>query len=426
MSLAARLRAARLAYVAVVLLATLTGLRPEWSLAYAASHLGRMFDPGMGWRDAVDGLRNVALFAGMGAVWVVTAASFASGITIVRATAAGFALSMLVETAQLFSPVRIASMMDVGTNTFGAALGAWIVVAAIGAVRARKGAKSYLGVPAFALVVPAVLAAMTEAVTPLFKSEVQYTFGGPPARRFALAWAAAFPLRFSEIPFTDVLLFAPAGFLLVMLSGEREGGTERWARIGAAAAAAVAAVGIGHGVLGVAIRWEAIATDTLSIASGAWTARRWLGGFTRAYRGPGRARAAYAFYALWLVAWSWRPFIPSTSLHEILDEFTASHLIPLQALSSRVDAFSAFHVAQQFLLYLPLGCLLAVWPLRQRGPWSNLWPAIWLTLALELGHALIAARFLDVTNALIAISALGIGWVVIRRLGFATYGEAVS
>src|ERR1019366_4522192 len=265
MSLAARLRTARVLYVAVVLLATLTDLRAEWSWAYAASHLGRMFDPGMGWRDAVDGLRNVALFAGLGAVWVVTAASFSSGGEIVRATAVGFALSLLVETAQLFSPDRIASMMDVGTNTFGAAFGAWIVVLAIGAVRARKGAKSYLGVP---------------AVTPLFKSEVQYTFGGPPARRFAQAWAAAFPLQFSEIPFTDVLLFAPAGFLMVMLAGEREGGPDGWARIGALGAAAVAAVGIGHGVLGVSIRWEAIVVDALSIAFGAWAARRWLGGFT--------------------------------------------------------------------------------------------------------------------------------------------------
>ena len=426
MSLAARHRTARALYVAVVLLATLTALRPEWSWAYAASHLGRAFDPGMGWRDAVDGLRNVALFAGLGAVWVVTSASFSSGGEIVRASAVGFALSALVETAQLFSPDRIASIVDVGTNTFGAAFGAWIVVAAIGAVRARKGAKSYLGVPAFALAVPAVLATMAEAVTPLFKSEVQYTFGGPPARRFARAWAEALPLRLSEIPLTDVLLFAPAGFMLVMLVGEREGGTHGWARIGAAGAVAVAAVGIAHGALGVSIRWEAIVTDALSVAFGAWAARRWLGGFTRAYRGPARARVAYAFYAMWLVAWSWRPFVPSTSLHEILGEFTASHLIPLRALSSRVDAFSALHIAQQFLLYLPLGCMLAVWPLRQKGPWSNLWPAVWFTLALELGHALIADRFLDVTNALIAIAALGIGWVVIRRSGFLPYGEAVS
>jgi VanZ family protein len=380
----------------------------------------------MGWRDAVDGLRNVALFAGLGAVWVVTAASFSSGGEIVRATAVGFALSLLVETAQLFSPDRIASMMDVGTNTFGAAFGAWIVVAAIGAVRARKGAKSYLGVPAFTLAMPAVLATMAEAATPLFKSEVQYTFGGPPARRFASAWAAALPLQFSEIPFTDVLLFAPAGFLLVMLAGEGEGGTSGWARIGAVGAAAVAAVGVGHGVLGVSIRWEAIVTDAVSVAFGAWAARRWLGTFTRTYRGASRARVAYASYAMWLVAWSWRPFVPSTSLHEILDEFTASHLIPLRALSSRVDAFSAFHIGQQFLLYLPLGCMLAVWPLRQKGPWSNLWPAVWFTLALELGHALIAERFLDVTNALIAMAAIGIGWLVIRRLGFSPYGEAVA
>ncbi|HVT40133.1 MAG TPA: hypothetical protein VHE78_13925, partial [Gemmatimonadaceae bacterium] len=87
--------------------------------------------------------------------------------------------------------------------------------------------------------------------------------------------------------------------------------------------------------------------------------------------------------------------------------------------------FSAVHIAQQFLLYLPLGAILAVWPLRLSGRWSHLWPAVALALAVEVGHIVIVDRFFDVTNALIAVAGLGIGWVVVRRSGFVPYGEAL-
>ena len=63
--------AARWAYVAVVALATLTDLHLSGDLHRAAHRLARAFEPSIGWRDAIDGLRNVALFAGLGAVWVL-------------------------------------------------------------------------------------------------------------------------------------------------------------------------------------------------------------------------------------------------------------------------------------------------------------------------------------------------------------------
>jgi len=91
-----------------------------------------------------------------------------------------------------------------------------------------------------------------------------------------------------------------------------------------------------------------------------------------------------------------------------------------------VDAFSALHVLQQFLLYLPLGSVLAVWPLRLTGRWAHLWPGVWLAVVIELGHVVIVDRTFDPTNALIAGAGLAIGWVVVRRSGFVPYGEALA
>ena len=73
-----------------------------------------------------------------------------------------------------------------------------------------------------------------------------------------------------------------------------------------------------------------------------------------------------------------------------------------------------------------MGALLAVWPLRLSGRWSRLAPALLLAVVIEAGHIVIADRFFDVTNALVAWAGLGIGWTVVRRSGFTPYGAALE
>src|SRR2546430_8324611 len=51
-----------------------------------------------------------------------------------------------------------------------------------------------------------------------------------------------------------------------------------------------------------------------------------------------------------------------TDMRSIAGQLTLEHVVPLASLAERVVAFSALHVLQQFLLYLPLGSMLAVWP----------------------------------------------------------------
>src|SRR5437588_10592467 len=108
-----RFLAARWGYVAVVLLATLTQLHFSPDLSAAAERLVRAFTPSLGWRDAIDGLRNTVLFAGLGAVWVVTSRFGNVRAEIRRATVVGLALSARGEGLQVFSLVASASLLDV-------------------------------------------------------------------------------------------------------------------------------------------------------------------------------------------------------------------------------------------------------------------------------------------------------------------------
>ena len=417
---------ARLACVGIVLIATLTQLDFSADLAAAAVRLARAFTPSLGWRDAIDGVRNLALFGGLGAVWVVTSFSGKVRQDVVRATLVGLALSVTVEGLQVFSPVRTASIVDVTTNTVGTLGGAALFAALITRVVRARGGRSYLGLPALVPAGSYLLAVVCEAVTPLFRSEpVKGIYGGPLTRWHAMM-ALAFPLSFGALPLGDVFLYAPAGWLAVMWLAEWGWTAERsWPAVALFGAGAALVLEVGHGALGVTVRWEAVLVHGVSIAFGAWAAWRWLPAVTQKFRGARRAAAMFLAYSALLIVWGWRPFYPRIDPAEIAGQFTLASVIPLESLAGRADVFSALHVVQEFVLYLPLGALLAVWPLRSTGRWSGMKPALWLAVGVELGHIVIAERLFDGTNALIALAGVLMGWVVLRRSTYPVYGEAL-
>jgi len=420
----ARFLAARLAYVAIILFATVTELHFSPDLTAAADRLARAFTPSLGWRDAIDGLRNTVLFAGLGVTWVMSSLSGRVGAEIERATLVGFGLSVTVEGLQVFSPIRTASIVDVATNTLGALAGALVVALLVVALHRAKTARSYLGVPTFLPAGAYTVAVLCEAGTPLFRSAPLPGLYGGPLARLRATLGLALPLRLGEVPWSDVLLFAPAGFLVVMALTERgRSGRQTWPGVAVAGAACAFGAELVHGMFGLSIRWEAAATHAVAVGAGAWWAKRRLALLSQALRGETRVRAALAAYALLLVLWGLRPFLPQTDIGAIAEQLTADRLVPLASLARRVDVFSALHVAQQFLLYVPLGCVLAVWPLRLRRGWSHLWPGVWLALGIEAGHLVVLDRYFDVTNALLACTGLGIGWLAMRRSGFTPYGE---
>ncbi len=403
-------------------------MHAQLSLDFAAAgaHLVRAFRPSLVWSDAIDGVRNLALFAGLGAVWVTTTTAPRLGLEIRRATIAGLALSAVVEALQLFSPVRIASALDLASNAGGAfagALGAALLIAAT--VRA-KGARSYLGVPAFLWAGSYCVAVACEALTPLFRSAPDPGATGGPLTRLRIMLVLALPLEAGEIPWLDIPLYGAAGFLGVMWLAETGVATQRgWPIVAAVGGVLAALLEIGHGAIGLSVRWEALVVHLLAIAAGAWAARAALPDITQRWRGAARARAALAAYAVLIGVWAWRPLWPRTTWSEITGQLSIEQFIPLASVAVRTDVFSALPVLQQFALYLPFGAVLAVWPLRLRGRWAHMRPALLLALVLELGHIMIVERLFDVTNVLLACAGVLLGWTVVRRAGFAPYGEAL-
>ena len=420
-----RLLGIRAAYIAIILIATLTGLEFSANQTDAFARLQRAFAPAETWRAAVDALRNLVLFAGFGAVWVATSRDKRTSRDVIQVAVISFVLSAIVEGVQTFSPVRTASIIDVAMNTLGGIAGAVTAAKLIATVRTARNERSYVGIPALLIAGPYALAIASEALTPLFNSSELPDFQGNPTSRLLASLDASFPLDYHQIPILDIPLYAAAGFLLVAYFRESRGASRTtWWAVSAVAAIVVGGLHVLHGAFGLPIRWEAVLTDAVSILAGGWLADRYLAHLTQRYRGATRARGVIVSYALLLMIWGWRPLLPKASWGEIAAEVNMNAFLPLEALAGRVDVFSAAHVLQQFFLYVPLGALLGVWPLRRRGPWSNLLPAFWLALVIEAGHIFIEDRTFDLTNGLLVWSGLAMGWIWVRQTGYRPYGEA--
>jgi len=417
---------ARSCYVVLIFLATLTDLHPHFVASEVPPRLLRAVTSlmDMSARDAVDGVRNIALFAGFGAVWVVTSLSGRIWRSAWHAALVGSAISLIVEACQLVSPVRVASLVDVTTNTAGTLVGAWMICLLIVWVYGARRRKSFVGIPAFLFAGSYAVSTAMEAFTPLFGDTLLSRMSGGVVDRIEQAWremqaSSVFDLRWLDLP-----IFVPAGFFLVAATAEL-GMPYRssWLIVAGAGAVASVVIEVVHGVAGQPIIWGAALVHALSVAAGAWCGTWILPRGSRRIRGRERPMVLLCAYLALVVYWSWRPFYPDLSITSLREQFSAVHWIPLQALSVRVDLFSVTDIVSQFLLYLPVGALLAVWPVRLRGPWRSLLPAVYFAIVLEAGKIVIAERFFDITHILIQVAGAVIGWIVVRRSGFTVYGE---
>jgi glycopeptide antibiotics resistance protein len=414
----------RLAYIAVLALATLVpfGFDPE--LSQIVLRLQRALQPSISARDAVDAARNIVLFAGWGALWAATSRSRRTLTVVVAAATTGAGLSILIESLQLLSLRRNASVLDVLTNTSGALAGGTAILTFTAALRAARGRRSFVGIPVFTFASAYLAVALLEAVFPLLRQTVLPGAQGGPLARLAVSLEHFELGSILAIPWFDIALVAPAGAFAVAALVE----TNR----GYATAACLTVLGGGlfmtlaelaHGPLGQTIQLGAIVAHVAGLAVGVWAAVRFLPGLSRRLRGPDRPLALLVLYAALVLLWIWRPFLPEVDLQSITAQLSLSRLVPLRSLGERMDLYSVADVAELFLLFLPLGSLLAVWPLERRGAWSLFLPALYLAIAIELGQIFLAERYFDVTDILVAGSGAVIGWLVTRRAGFAPYGE---
>jgi glycopeptide antibiotics resistance protein len=419
--------AARLAYIAVIALATLSNLGFELvSTDVLRERLVRGMSPAVRAIDAVDALRNLLLFAGWGLVWCMTAPTHRLGRSIAAATITGMLLSLSVETAQLFSERRQTSILDVITNTSGAFLGALATVALLRATISARRATSCVGMPMFVFAVSYGCVAALEILLPGMRQEFLAVWGGPfnrlQAALGAIGWgddsAATFLLQF-------ILMMPAGGFAVAALA---EGGWSCRRALAATAAGGVVlslVLEFARGLAGQPIELGMFVAHALGVVSGAWLTARWLPTLTTRMSARNQPLALLALYTLILLLWRWRPFMPHLSLERVLASFSPNHLIPLHALTLRMDLFSASIVAVGFLLHLPLGALLAVWPLRSRGWLAHMLPGLWIVVMMEFGQLFIAGRFFDVTDIIIGAGGVLTGWALMRRAGFQPRGEAL-
>ena len=204
----ATILSARSAYVAIILIATLTNLEPNWHDGLAGQRLARALHPPIGWDDTIDAVRNIVLFAGFGAVWEVTT-RLRLRTALWRATLYGFLLSATVETLQLFSPARFASILDVITNTSGTFLGAFAVAVMVASVRARRQTSKYLGVPVFVFALGLLGTIAMEAGTPVVRQGYISVASASPIDKLRATLAAAGPLSFASVGASEICPFDP-------------------------------------------------------------------------------------------------------------------------------------------------------------------------------------------------------------------------
>lgn len=384
--------------------------------------------PGIAARDVVDGLRNLLLFAGWGLAWCITARDGRPRHTILAATLTAVLLSAAVESAQLFSVRRQASILDLVTNTGGAFLGSAGAVALLHAARAARGARSYVGMPMFIFAASYGAAAILEIVLPGLRQELLPGVSGGAVARFRIAssqigWGGG-GIGSSLL---QAVLLLPAGAFGVAALAER--GMTYGRALTLTASAGVPLVLIlefARGTTGQPIAIGMFVVHALGVLAGAWLAARWLPALTRRLRGRTRPRLLALAYVSTLPLWGWRPFVPHFSIDGFRASFTAGHLMPLTALGMKVDIFSASDVAITFLLHLPLGALLAVWPLRGRGWLSRMYPGIGIVIAIEAGQLLLEHRFFDVTDIIIGTCGVVAGWGLMRRAGYPPHGEMLG
>jgi glycopeptide antibiotics resistance protein len=411
---------ARLAYVGVILLATLTHLHiyaPGWVVSY---RLHRALHLSLRGADVVDAARNVLLFAGFGAVWLITSPRSRSWWLVLWITAIGCALSVSVETVQLLSPVRLSSINDVITNTLGALLGAAVLKLMTELLVRVHPPRDWLGMPLFTVAGSYLAATVADTFSPLYRGlEMTPPAGGSILNRLVHALHYVRPFVPSHVSLTDIALYLPAGVLtvaaLMELSVPRAFASVETLAVGALIAGGVEIL---HGIAGQPISLSAIAGHMIGFGLGvmvAWRAVPWFASWGSAHR---RALLLLGAYALVLTAWAWRPFELRLPVRLMLSQITVRHLTPLGVLGASRGLFGVMDLAEQFALYMPLGFLLAVWPLRHRGWLATLLPGIYLTVVLEVGQIAVRGRIFDVTDLLTQCAAVCVGFLVARRAGY--------
>jgi VanZ family protein len=407
-----------------IIYGTMIPFRFDLDAAEAARKLRSMGEPFARAVSRTDAVSNVLLFLPLGGLIGFRLARRGTGLGMILVVAAvsGLALSASVECAQLFLPGRVPSLVDLATNTAGAALGAlvgWPLIRrawpawspAIGAFVRRR-----------PMAACAVAAGIGLGVAGLIPFDVSLDPGDVKA-----ALSRARPIPFGPplrgpTPPAEPWSWAGEGLTWLLMGGLvtlalGEAGWGGWRVIAKAVALCGAlSLAIEASQLAIASRTADMTSVLLALigsAAGAAAVAGFPGRDPRRWTGP--ALLIWGIVVL-LAAWT-PPLLTSPSAWSL----RPWQLVPFWAYYERTDASALADLFNQAMGFIPLGVLLAARDVRGSVRRALLL-GLGVGLVLEAGQLALADRTAEITDALSAAAGAALGaWL--WRWGASIRGE---
>lgn len=406
----------RVSYLACIALATLTGLGFDPSFAHAGDRLVRALAPPLTSRDLVDAARNIALFFGWGAIFALTARAPTRWRHVAQAVLWGLAASLTVETCQLFSQYRQASIVDVATNTLGSLLGAAVLWAIEWRASGDMRGGTLIGVPGWLPAGALLLTAHALSFAPSSRPTPRLVWGPSPLERLReIAAGPATVVPWSALP-PDAAAWFAAGLAVAVAIRDRTGAVRAgqalaWLVIAPGMLVAAIVLRAAAGLQREARAWELdFAAMALGLLIGLIGIPIWRRRFSAR-----ATRALHLFLVICAVGaiMSWTPASWVVARGQPI-AMSWRALVPMLSLFERQDLSSVFIVLQKASLGAALGACLAA-RARMGAPVPGAWVAIAVACLLEVGQLLVPGRYPDMTDILITASAAGLAIVVIAR-----------
>ena len=408
--------ALRVAYLGCIVIATLLHLGFDASTPNVLLRMQRALDPPMGFKDIVDGARNIALFLGWGATWVLTSGAPSTRRDVAAATLAGLLASLSVETIQLFSQFRTASIADVATNTLGSLIGAlalWLMEKrAISDM--RRG--TMIGIPGWLPASALLMTAFGLAFAPSSRASLIVAWARSPMERAAVvAETAAIDVPWTALA-TDVAIWFVVGLAVAIAISDRTGRIRlsqfvAWLLI---VPGLLAVAHFGRGLAGLQRESGTWEVQGMAVAAGA------LFGLAMAsmWRTAVTARSTRAYQLAGVVAavgmlMSWTPAVWALAASDVA-RFSWRQLVPMMSLFQRQDLSSVFLVLQKAGLGAAVGACLQA-RTRAGEPRPGVRAALLYATVLEIGQCFVRGRYPDVTDILITGSAACLVAVLVER-----------
>ena len=406
----------RLAYLAIICTATLLNLGFDPDPASALWRIRRAFHPSDSFRNVVDAARNVALFAGWGATWILTARAPATRRDIGVATLLGLLASVSVETLQAFSVNRETSALDVVTNTLGSVLGAlafWLIERRA-TVDLRSG--TTLGVPGWMPAAALLATAVGLAFAPSSRASLTLAWDPMPGMRMqAVARTPALEVPWLAL-LTDAGAWGLAGIAVALAISDRTGRV-RWKQLAVwllIVPLLLAGAHYGRAFAGLQREARSLPVQAASVALGLGLGLVLVGPWRRRF--PARTDRAWQLALACALVGALMSWVPAAWAASPIGIKAVSwrQLVPMMSLFQRSDMSSVFLVLQKAGIGAALGACLAA--RKQSGaPQPGVRAALAFAFVIEVVQVVVPGRYPDVTDILITGAAAGLVAVLVAR-----------